>query len=144
MQRRKSSYSYSIGNRTWNWSIAGRLPEVSHCHHHQRCWSWKVRRSALPEVGFMLFAGLRARRTTLFVRTTPPSNFSTRRLGRWPFRRAGQPPPLRPSGTGARPLAAYSIAIAFGAGVGFVAYEKYQPFRHTVLAVVRCSRVAGE
>ena len=29
------------------------------------------------------------------------------------------------------------------AGAGYVAYEHYQPFRHTVLAVVRCSRVAG-
>ena len=91
----------------------------------------------------MLFAGLCARRTALFVPTSP-SNFSIRRLGRWPFRRSGQASPLRPPGAGARPLAAYSIAIAFGAGVGFVAYEKYQPFRHTVLAVVRCSRVAGE
>ncbi|KAN0132090.1 ABC1 family domain containing protein [Lactarius tabidus] len=90
----------------------------------------------------MLPAGLCARRTALFVRTTPPSNFSTRRLGRWPFRRSGQPSPLRPPGSGARPLAAYSIAIAFGVGVGFVAYENYQPFRHTVLAVDRCSRVA--
>ncbi|KAH7888736.1 ABC1 family-domain-containing protein [Phlebopus sp. FC_14] len=29
------------------------------------------------------------------------------------------------------------------AGAGFIAYEKYSPFRHSVLAVVRCSRVAG-
>jgi len=91
----------------------------------------------------MLSAGLCARRTLPFVRTTPPSNFSTRRLGRWPFRRPGQlPPPLRSPGAGARSLAAYSIAVAFGAGFGFIAYENYQPFRHTVLAVVRCSRVA--
>lgn len=26
---------------------------------------------------------------------------------------------------------------------GYLAYEQYQPFRHTVLAVVRCSRIAG-
>ncbi|KAF8268634.1 ABC1-domain-containing protein [Lactarius quietus] len=90
----------------------------------------------------MLSVGLCARRTAPFVRTTPPPSFSTRRLSRWPFRRSGQPPPLRPFGTGARPLAAYSIAVAFGAGVGFVAYENYQPFRHTALAVVRCSRIA--
>jgi aarF domain-containing kinase len=94
----------------------------------------------------MLSVGLCARRTTPFVRTTPPSNSFIRRLGQWPFRRPGQLPPLHPLrvGAGVRPLAACTIAIAFGAGVGFLAYENYQPFRHTVLAVVRCSRVAGE
>ena len=92
----------------------------------------------------MLSVGLCARRTAPFIRATPPSNLFTRRVGRWPFRRSGQPPPLRPFGARARPLAAYSIAVACGAGLGFIAYENYQPFRHTVLAVVRCSRVAGE
>jgi len=48
------------------------------------------------------------------------------------------------AGHGARSFAATLIAVAFGAGVGFIAYENYQPFRHTVLAVARCSRVAGE
>ena len=28
-------------------------------------------------------------------------------------------------------------------GVGVLAYNYNQPFRHTVLAVVRCSRIAG-
>lgn len=94
----------------------------------------------------MLSVGLCARRPALFVRATPPSSSFIRRHSRWPFRRTGQLPSLRPLrvGAGARPFAAYSIAVAFGAGVGFIAYEKYQPFRHTVLAVVRCSRVAGE
>jgi aarF domain-containing kinase len=32
--------------------------------------------------------------------------------------------------------------LAVGA-LGYLTYENYQPFRHTVLAVVRCSRVAG-
>ncbi|KAI9449412.1 ABC1-domain-containing protein [Lactarius psammicola] len=91
----------------------------------------------------MLSVGLCARRTAPFVRTTPPSNTFIRRLGRWPFRRSGNPPPLRPLRVRARSLAAYSIAITTGAGIGFIAYENYQPFRHTVLAVVRCSRVAG-
>ncbi|KAF9241541.1 ABC1-domain-containing protein [Melanogaster broomeanus] len=34
-----------------------------------------------------------------------------------------------------------TTALLLG-GAGYVAYEKYQPFRHAVLAVVRCSRVA--
>ena len=96
----------------------------------------------------MLPVGLCARRTAPFIRTTAPSNSfsSVRRLSRWPFRRPGHLPPVHPLRVraGARPLAAYSIAVAFGGGVGFIAYENYQPFRHTVLAVVRCSRVAGE
>ncbi|KAH9040174.1 ABC1-domain-containing protein [Lactarius pseudohatsudake] len=94
----------------------------------------------------MLSAGLYARRTASFIRTTPPSNSFVRHLGRWPFRRSGSPPPLRPLGVGAGArsrVAAYSIAITFGVGIGFIAYENHQPFRHTVLAVVRCSRVAG-
>ncbi|KAH8993315.1 ABC1-domain-containing protein, partial [Lactarius hatsudake] len=85
-------------------------------------------------------------RTAPFIRTTPPSNSFVRHLGRWPFRRSGSPPPLRPLGVGASTrsrVAAYSIAITFGVGIGFIAYENHQPFRHTVLAVIRCSRVAG-
>ncbi|KAI0305407.1 ABC1-domain-containing protein, partial [Multifurca ochricompacta] len=57
-------------------------------------------------------------------------------------RKPSLPPSRGVVSGGARSLAAYSIAIAFGAGVGFIAYEKYQPFRHIVLAVVRCTRVA--
>jgi len=93
-------------------------------------------------VKFMLSLGLRARRTPPLIPGVLHShNSSARRLTRWLPRRPGTlPPPLR----GARSFAAYSIAIAFGAGVGFIAYENYQPFRHSVLAVVRCSRVAGE
>jgi hypothetical protein len=95
-------------------------------------------------VKFMLSLGLRARRTLpLIPRIIHSHNSSARRLTRWLPRRSGtlpQAPPLR----GARSFAASSIAIALGAGVGFIAYENYQPFRHSVLAVVRCSRVAGE
>ncbi|KIJ18754.1 hypothetical protein PAXINDRAFT_110361 [Paxillus involutus ATCC 200175] len=36
----------------------------------------------------------------------------------------------------------YPVAALLLGGVGYVAYEKRQPFRHAVLAVVRCSRVA--
>ncbi|KAH9176783.1 ABC1-domain-containing protein [Lactarius sanguifluus] len=95
----------------------------------------------------MLSVGLYARRTAPFIRTVPPSNAFVRHLGRWPFRRSGSPPPLlRPLGVGAGArsrVAAYSIAITFGVGIGFIAYEYHQPFRHTALAVIRCSRVAG-
>ncbi|KAH8995740.1 ABC1-domain-containing protein [Lactarius akahatsu] len=94
----------------------------------------------------MLSVGLYARRTAPFIRTTPPSNSFVRHVGRWPFRRSGSLPPLRPLGVGAGArsrVAAYSIAITFGVGISFIAYENHQPFRHTVLAVVRCSRVAG-
>src|SRR5258707_14259133 len=92
-------------------------------------------------------------RDMLFLRfgascATPPSYVSfTRHLPRCPSNHSRIPPP-RPLHSdvtrGARSFAAYSIAIAFGAGVGFITYENYQPFRHTVLAVVRCSRVASE
>lgn len=38
---------------------------------------------------------------------------------------------------------AYPGSFLLLAGVSVVAYENYQPFRHAVLAVVRCSRIAG-
>ncbi|KAF8135469.1 ABC1 family-domain-containing protein [Boletus edulis] len=42
-----------------------------------------------------------------------------------------------------RPWFLYPLATAMLlGGAGYVAYENYQPFRHTVLAVVRCSRIA--
>ena len=99
-------------------------------------------------VKFMLSLALRARRTHPPPLGVVHSHSSVRHLARWLPRRSGKlpPPPLRgvAGGGGARSFAAYSIALAFGAGVGFTAYENYQPFRHTILAVVRCSRVAGE
>lgn len=39
---------------------------------------------------------------------------------------------------------AYPTSVLLLAGAVFAAYENYQPFRHTVLAVARCSRIAGE
>jgi aarF domain-containing kinase len=36
-----------------------------------------------------------------------------------------------------------AVALAVVAGGGWAAYENFQPFRYTVLAAVRCSRVAG-
>ena len=124
------------GNRACIISIASSLVIEA-----QHVWPARVR------VRFMLSLGLRARRTH-----TPPfgalhSHSSVRHLARWLPRRSGTLPPPRLRGVasrGARSFAAYSIALAFGVGVGFTAYENYQPFRHTVLAVVRCSRVAGE
>ncbi|KAH9963906.1 ABC1-domain-containing protein [Russula dissimulans] len=90
----------------------------------------------------MLSFRLRTRRFPLLC----VAPLSTRRLTRWlprPSASGTHPPPLRGAVSGrARSLTTYFTAIAFGAGVGYIAYENYQPFRHTVLAVVRCSRVA--
>lgn len=41
------------------------------------------------------------------------------------------------------PWIAWPTTIVVLVGAGVVAYETYQPFRHTVLAVVRCSRIGG-
>lgn len=97
-------------------------------------------------VWFMLSFRSCARRTPLLA-GIHSYNSLPRRLTRWLPRRSGAlplPPRRGVVGAGARSFAATSIAVAFGVGVGFIAYENYQPFRHTVLAVVRCSRVAGE
>jgi len=122
------------------------------CHYGHRksradhCVGYQVKSSAVAG-RFMLSLGLRARCTPSLLALTPSYVSFTRHLTRWPPRRSRIPPP-RPLRSdvigGPRSFAAYSIAIAFGAGVGFIAYENYQPFRHTVLAVVRCSRVASE
>ncbi|KAL4264735.1 Mitochondrial structure and function regulator [Pleurotus pulmonarius] len=52
----------------------------------------------------------------------------------------------RPSGTNSRssrnPWLATSAGILVIAGGSYVSYENYQPFRHSVLAAVRCWRVA--
>lgn len=42
----------------------------------------------------------------------------------------------------ANPWILYPGAALLLAGAGYVAYENYQPFRHALLAVVRCSRIA--
>ncbi|KAA1474282.1 ABC1-domain-containing protein [Dentipellis sp. KUC8613] len=39
---------------------------------------------------------------------------------------------------------ATSVAVLAVGGAGWVAFETYQPFRHTLLAVVRCSRIGAE
>jgi hypothetical protein len=110
-------------------------------------WVHKGQPEPACPVRFMLSLGLRTRRTSpLLPGVVHSHNYSARRLTRWLPRRSGTlPPPPRhgAAGGGARSFAAYSIAITVGAGVGFIAYENYQPFRHTVLAIVRCSRVAG-
>jgi hypothetical protein len=41
------------------------------------------------------------------------------------------------------PWIIYPTALLLVSGAGLVAYGKFQPFRHIVLASVRCSRVAG-
>jgi len=93
--------------------------------------------SGLPGIRSMLSFHLRTRLLCV-------APLLTRRLTRWSPRPSASgthpPPPLRRAGS----FATYSTAIAFGVGVGYIAYENYRPFRHTALAVVRCSRVAGE
>lgn len=42
-----------------------------------------------------------------------------------------------------KPYITVPATLLVAGGIGYVTYENYQPFRHTVLAVVRCSRVAG-
>lgn len=44
--------------------------------------------------------------------------------------------------TTASPWILYPGTVLLLAGAGYVAYESYQPFRHALLAVVRCSRIA--
>jgi hypothetical protein len=123
---------------TWSPEEPGR--PLSGCHSQVRGW--------LGARGiFMLSLGLRARCTPSLLALAPSYVSFSRHLTRWPPRRSriSPPHPLRSDVIGGpRSFAVYSIAIAFGAGVGFIAYENYQPFRHTVLAVVRCSRVASE
>lgn len=61
-------------------------------------------------------------------------------------------PKYRPLSTGAAPISTkrssakpwilYPATALLLGGAGYVAYENYQPFRHTLLAVVRCSRIA--
>lgn len=34
-------------------------------------------------------------------------------------------------------------SLAFLSGASIIAYDQYQPFRHSIHAIVRCSRVAG-
>ena len=45
--------------------------------------------------------------------------------------------------TGSKPYLTVPATLLVLGGLGYIAYENYKPFRHTVLAVVRCSRVAG-
>ncbi|RDB16803.1 ABC1 family protein MCP2 [Hypsizygus marmoreus] len=48
-------------------------------------------------------------------------------------------PPTQPR----NPWILYSTPVLLLGGASWVAYEQSQPFRHTVLAFIRCSRVAG-
>lgn len=52
-------------------------------------------------------------------------------------------PTASSSRTGSRARITVPATLLVVAGLGYVAYENYKPFRHTVLAVARCSRVAG-
>ncbi|ETW80424.1 hypothetical protein HETIRDRAFT_320637 [Heterobasidion irregulare TC 32-1] len=71
----------------------------------------------------------------------PASSFlSNRFLSRWPSRFI-KPRKARQSSNG-NPWLAYTSAFALISGSSWVAYENYQPFRHALLAAVRCSRVA--
>lgn len=45
--------------------------------------------------------------------------------------------------TGSKSYVTVPTTLLVLGGLGYAAYENYKPFRHTMLAVVRCSRVAG-
>lgn len=45
---------------------------------------------------------------------------------------------------GSKSWAVYPVTVLVLGGAGWVAFENVQTFRHSVLATVRCSRVAGE
>ena len=51
-------------------------------------------------------------------------------------------PPI-PTSKRLSPWLAFPATLMLLAGVGVYAFDNYQPFRHTLLAVVRCSRVGG-
>ena len=69
------------------------------------------------------------------------SSLSNRFLSRWPSRFIKPRKARQPSN--GKPWLAYASAFALISGSSWVAYENYQPFRHALLAAVRCSRVAG-
>jgi len=142
---RTTSVNVAQVTRTRNGTDVGRAGHRACIISSPAVWSQHVRPARLR---FMLSLALRARRTHPPPLGLVHSHSYVRYLSRWLPRRSGKlpPPPVRggAGGGGARSFAAYSIALGFGVGVGFTAYENYQPFRHTVLAVVRCSRVAGE
>ncbi|KAJ3553707.1 hypothetical protein NM688_g3469 [Phlebia brevispora] len=78
------------------------------------------------------------RRTSGNSRLT--STFKTAKVARghrcYTIKPSPAPTPLR------NPWITYPVTTLLLAGIGLVAYENCQPLRHTVLAVVRCSRVA--
>lgn len=51
--------------------------------------------------------------------------------------------PTPPTSKRTSPWISYPATLLLLSGATWYAYENYQPFRHTVLAVVRCSRVGG-
>ncbi|KIJ61310.1 hypothetical protein HYDPIDRAFT_137889 [Hydnomerulius pinastri MD-312] len=58
-----------------------------------------------------------------------------------PTRSFSTPPP-RPNSRRAKSWLLLPTTTLLLGGAGYIAYEHYQPFRHAVLAVARCSRVA--
>ncbi|THH05523.1 hypothetical protein EW146_g9881 [Bondarzewia mesenterica] len=63
-------------------------------------------------------------------------------ISRWPAQHVHRPAHNTRKALTERPWLAYTAAIVFASGSSWALYENYQPFRHTVLAGVRCSRVA--
>jgi len=142
--RMQATWVKGPGRRMWGGPATGLASSIANSLVSRR--QSAVRPVRVWFVWFMLSFRSCAIRTPLLA-GIHSYNSLPRRLTRWLPRRSGAlplPPRRGVVGAGARSFAATSIAVAFGVGVGFIAYENYQPFRHTVLAVVRCSRVAGE
>jgi len=51
--------------------------------------------------------------------------------------------PVSGRSRGVKATLTFTTAALVLSGAGYVGYTKHQPFRHSILAVVRCSRVAG-
>ncbi|EIM82704.1 ABC1-domain-containing protein [Stereum hirsutum FP-91666 SS1] len=112
----------------------------------RRCLSWRApHRHHLTS--HISSAAPSSSSTTSFILSDGRSQFRRTFFSRWPSRRAPRhvKKPLEPAELRtkqAKAAGATVTALLLVGGAGWVAYEKYQPFRHTVLAAVRCSRVA--
>jgi hypothetical protein len=65
-------------------------------------------------------------------------------LGRLSARARRQPQEVRPVNVKRLHWAFYPSILLLASGAGVIAYYYSQPFRHSVIAATRCSRIAGE
>lgn len=79
---------------------------------------------------------------------TQPQHFNpARKLLRLDLHTSAQPLPVPKEIFNAwrgKPWVIYPTTFFLLSGAGLYAFDNYQPLRHTVLAVARCSRVARE